>query len=65
MPTLPEKTQTDKCVSVLNFNLNELISETVAYVNREVKESGHPLHCDSGVIFGHYSDVLGGRGEFH
>lgn len=37
----------------------ELISNSVAYVNREVQESGHPLHCDSGVIFGHYSDVLG------
>lgn len=36
-----------------------IIPETFTYVNREVEEIGHPLHCDSGVIFGHYSDVLG------
>lgn len=36
-----------------------MFGNSVAYVNREVEQSRHPLHRDSGVIFGHYSDVLG------
>lgn len=52
------------CAVNISLSLHELISKTVAYVNRKVKEPGHPLHCDSGVIFGHYSDVLGEQGHF-
>lgn len=45
-------------------SLHELIfGNGAAYVNREVEQSRHPLHRDSGVIFGHYSDVLEERGE--
>lgn len=46
----------------VSFSLQELISGSDAYVNGEVKKSSHSLHCDSGVIFGHYSDVLEEKG---
>lgn len=36
----------------------ERAAKRFAYVNREVQQASHPFHCDSGVIFGHYSDVL-------
>lgn len=32
-----------------------------AYVDGKVEQPGHPLHGDSGVILGHYSDVLSER----
>lgn len=49
------------CAVEYNRNFAKADYYNYAYVNGEVKESSHPLHCDSGVIFGHYSYVLGGK----
>lgn len=49
----------------LSITHNSLSSKSATYINREVKESRHPLHCNSGVIFGHYSNVLEERAEQH
>lgn len=63
--------------SMSNWSVHKLLALTVsftrqwgkwdedAYVNREVEESGHPLHSDSGVILGHYSNVLQAQGQCH
>lgn len=49
---------TNTCKHTLVHPLGKKEMQSNTYVNRQIQELCHSLHCNSGIIFSHYSNIL-------